>query len=96
MRIFETKWTEKKLRVWAAQREIGRLHWVLTHGVMGWGTTMFLFMTAFALFIEGKDILSRRELITRMIIWPSAGVIFGLSVWSLTERSYRRHIGNRK
>ena len=96
MSIFRTQWTEKRIRLWQANRESGRTRWVLTQGVMGWGTTMFLVMTALSLFDGTADVHLRTRLIVGMIIWPIAGLVWGMLVWSWTERSYQKHVERRE
>lgn len=95
MNIFRTQWTEKRIRLWQANKEIGRTRWVVTQGVMGWGTTMFLVMTALSLFDGTADGQLRTHLIIGMITWPIAGFVWGILVWSWTEHSYQKHVERR-
>lgn len=92
MNLFQNKWTEKRLRQWEGQRVAGPVLWILQMGVMGWGTSMFLMMTAVDLWINGRESLSRDQLTGTMILWLVAGAIWGLSVWWVTERSYKKAI----
>jgi len=95
MSLFKTEWTEEKIRIWRANQELGRDRWVLTHGVMGWGTTMFLVTTAVSLFSGETDSHMRSHLVIGMILWPISGLIWGISVWARTEHSYQKHVERR-
>lgn len=95
MSLFNPQWTEERIRWWEAQKTVGRTRWVLTNGVMGWGTTMFLAMTAINLFRDTGDIPLRTQLIIGMIVWPLAGFFWGQFMWTHFERSYQRHVGRR-
>ena len=56
---------------------------------MGWGTMMFMWMTALKLFVSGKDSLPRHQIIIDLITWPIAGFVFGLLTWHAYERAYK-------
>ena len=92
MSIFKLQWTEKRIRLWLANQALGKSRWVLTHGVMGWGTSMFLFTTAISVISGEPEDHLRSRLIVGMVLWPIAGLLWGLSVWSLNERSYQKHL----
>ena len=95
MSLFKIQWTEEKIRWWQAQQVVGRNRWVLTHGVMGWGTSMFLLMTAVNLFRDTGDVPLRTQLIIGMIVWPLAGFFWGQFLWSSMERSYQKYVERR-
>ncbi len=95
MNIFGTQWTEKRIRLWRANQEIGRDRWVITHGVMGWGTTMFFVMTAVSLISGETEGQLRQHLIIGMITWPIAGFVWGMLVWAWTEHSYQKNVERR-
>jgi hypothetical protein len=57
-------------------------HWVLRRGVLGWGTTMFIFFVVPSFFIPGmRPLTSPGLLITTAIICASGGLIFGFFTW---------------
>jgi len=95
MSLFRHKWTEKDFLRWEVERERGPVHWILRNGIMGWGTSMFLMMTAFSLWFHGKETLSREELTRTMGIWLVGGLLWGLAMWLVCERSYRKEIGSK-
>jgi hypothetical protein len=95
MNIFKRQWTEAGVRRWKASQEIGKVRWVMTHGVMGWGTTMFLLTTAVALFSSKTESELRTHLVIGMIIWPLAGLFWGYITWERTERSYEKYVERR-
>ena len=95
MSIFKIQWTEERIRLWRANQAIGKDRWVMTHGVMGWGTTMFLIMTAVALIRGETEGHLKTQLIIGMIVWPIAGFFWGISAWARTEHSYQKHVERR-
>ena len=95
MSIFKIQWTEERIRLWRANQEIGRDRWVITHGVMGWGTTMFFVRTAVSLISGETEGQLRQHLIIDMIIWPIAGFVWGMLVWAWTEHSYQKNVERR-
>jgi hypothetical protein len=95
MSIFKTEWTEERIRFWRATQEMGRDRWVMTHSVMGWGTTMFLVSTAVSLIWGESEAHLKAHLIIGMIVWPIAGLVVGISSWTRTEHSYQKHVERR-
>lgn len=64
------------------------MSWILTRGVMAWGATMFMWMTAWKLYMNDKDFLSRSQLTIDLVIWPIAGFFFGFFTWYTSEKAY--------
>jgi hypothetical protein len=89
------KFSERQARQWSISREHGKIKWILIHGVMGWGTTMFMWMTAWKLFTHGQDFVTRREIIIDLIIWPISGFFFGWWMWCASEKAYKIFSGKK-
>ena len=88
MKKFE--WTEKDLRRWEFERERGPFLWILRNGLMTWGASMFLMMTIFWSWMDGKEMVTRGELYGNAALWLVGGAVWGLAVWVLSERSYKK------
>jgi hypothetical protein len=64
----------------------GRLHYVLTTGVLGWGGFMFVIMTCIDIFVDHYRILS--TILVGLVVWPLAGFGFGLWMWRSSEKQF--------
>jgi len=95
MPIFRTKFSERQARQWGAIGENGKISWILTRGVIGWGTTMFMWMTAWKLYTSDKDFLSRSQITIDLILWPIAGFFFGLLTWHTSEKAYKAFLNKK-
>jgi hypothetical protein len=80
---------------WQIRRAKGRQRYLVQIGLLGFGLTMFLSMTAADL-IENRHNLSLHHLVFRIlfaaITWSLAGLWFGASMWSVNERRCRRQL----
>jgi hypothetical protein len=74
---------------WEATRSKGLLRFVLLSGVLGWGVSVAIVysLVMWAVFphLQPGPLLARS-----LIIFPAAGVLWGLAVWFWTERQYVR------
>ena len=72
---------------WEATRKMGRLYFVMLVGAIGWGVSSALLFSlvvyAFVAGVEFKSILS-----SSLMIFPVAGIFWGLSAWQMAERRY--------
>ncbi len=73
---------------WRQTRRHGMWPFVLKYGLLYWGVPMFVLMT-FVLhpFQHG---FASQSAIVHCIVWPLAGVLFGLFTWFHTETKFRR------
>jgi hypothetical protein len=80
----EPKWVTR----WVAQRAMGRRQYVLRIGVLGYGAAMFIAMT----FFVRRAPLTVTSVLAAAILWAVAGVVFGISVWTISEWRYQRYL----
>ncbi len=85
---------DDQVKKWELTRAKGPLHFVLVRGVLLWGLPMFIFV-AFVNkpFVDG---LTSHTAVAHYVIWPTAGGLYGLLIWFLSERIYKKHISVRK
>jgi len=79
---------DDQIKKWESTREKGLLHFVLIRGVLLWGLPMFIFMA----FI-GKPFsngFTSSTALVHYVVWPVAGVLFGLLTWCMSERMYKK------
>ncbi len=76
---------EKQRQSWEKIRKRGKLSFILYRGVLGWGGFMFLVMTTFQVFVNHRS-LSWSFMLVSALVWPLAGYVCGLCVWSWSER----------
>jgi len=74
------------LAQWQKTRAPGMKRFVLVTGVLSWGVPMFVAMTFFVRQAE----LSPKMLAVSALIWLMGGTLFGLAMWLLAERQYRK------
>jgi hypothetical protein len=72
---------------WQTQRAAGRRRFVLLTGMLAWGVPMFVVMTFFA---KGPAVPRPGFIAVSAVIWLAAGALFGFSVWTVSERKYRK------
>jgi len=78
---------QENIQKWKVTREKGLARFLVLHGVLGWGLPMFIIMT-FAIYRISLEDLS--QIIRSIIIWAIGGLVFGLWMWKLGERRYRK------
>jgi hypothetical protein len=75
---------------WEATRKMGRPYFVLLVGGIGWGLSAALLFSilvyAFVSGVEFKSVLG-----SSLMIFPVAGIFWGLSAWQRSEREYARY-----
>lgn len=80
---------ERARAEWELTRVGGSTRFILTRGVLGWGVPMALFMLLKDYFVDGEAWTPVGALI-RGVVFLSGGYFFGLALWILNEKSYRR------
>lgn len=81
--------TEAKRERWLRMKAGGKRRFVLRLGVLQWGGLMFLGMTAGDLIrkppFPRQPIDYIVEIAIGLMVWPFAGLLFGLAMWSFYE-----------
>jgi hypothetical protein len=67
-------------------RALGMKRFVLVTGVLSWGVPMFFVIT----FVVHRTDLSPKMLAVSALIWLMGGALFGIAMWLLAERQYRK------
>ena len=75
-----------ELERWSVLRAKGRLRYVLLHGVLAYGLPMFLVMT----FLVRPQPQTPVLLAISAALWAVGGLVFGLIMWHVNERRYRK------
>ena len=84
---------KERMEAWRRTREKGLARFVLVYGLMAWGMPMFVLM-AFITEPFSKGLTSTPA-IAHYIIWPVAGLLFGMALWGYCEARYRREMAAR-
>jgi len=81
---------QKHLENWREVRKNGWTKFVLVHGLLAWGLPMFIAMA----FLNKPftDGFTTTAAITHYIVWPLAGILFGASVWWISEWRFKRAV----
>ena len=78
---------ETFVKRWALARARGMWHYVLVSGVIAWGVPMFFVMT----YVVSKPPNLTPGLLTGLAaLWATGGLAFGVSVWLISEKRYKR------
>lgn len=72
-----------------ATRTKGRWHFVLVRGVLAWGGAMFFAMGLMPVLTHRRE-ASWPYFFSQAIIWTIGGALFGLAVWTWSERRFRK------
>jgi len=83
--------TSKSFQKWAVTREKGKWRFVLQTGVLAWGVPMFVIMTFF-LNRRPDTPLSIGMIAISALIWAIGGACYGLAMWTVSERKYRKFL----
>jgi hypothetical protein len=83
--------TPRQRERWQQQRAKGKKHFVIYRGILGWGGIMFVSMSAldyYSLFgwTLTFDSAYASKLVLNLILWPVAGLVWGIWVWESLER----------
>ncbi len=75
---------------WREVRQRGRLRYVVTRGLLGFGLVFVAVVTLLRLFVGGE--YGPQSLWTVVLAGPLAGVLWAAIVWSVAEDAYKRHL----
>lgn len=76
----------EQIEKWREIRGKGMLRYVLVGGVLSYGLAMFVVMT----FVVNRDKLSTSFIGISAIAWSIGGAFFGLAMWFVQERQFRK------
>jgi len=84
---------DDQFKAWESTRTKGKLNFVLFTGLLSWGLPMFIFIAFMNKpFADG---FTSKSAIVHCIVWPLAGVLFGVLSWYMSERKYKKELSNR-
>ncbi|WNO07929.1 hypothetical protein [Teredinibacter sp. KSP-S5-2] len=81
---------EKQLALWEKERTRGKWHFIFVRGVLSWGLPMLVAM-AFVNRPFAEGLTSSRAII-HCVIWPIGGILFGVTLWFVQEKRYRKEM----
>lgn len=81
---------QKQMEKWAETRARGMLRFVLLTGMLAYGLPMFVLMT----FVLNRETPSPAFIGFSAVGWLIGGAVFGIAMWFLQERMYRKAGGN--
>ena len=81
----------KDLRRWEEMRKKGKRNFVLVNGLLAWGLPMFAVMTFF-LNKKSERPLTAGLIAISAVLWAIGGLCFGLTIWTISERKYQKHL----
>jgi hypothetical protein len=79
----------EQLEKWKETRQNGMLRYVLVSGVLSYGLAMFIAMT----FFVHRDKLSASFVGLSAVAWTIGGALFGVMMWFVQERQFRKASG---
>jgi hypothetical protein len=78
---------ERQCKKWEETIRRGKLRFILTRGVLGWGCWMLVFMTCMSVFVDHHK-LDMSTVVIELAIWPLAGYGVGLGMWRSLEKQF--------
>ncbi|RUO22561.1 hypothetical protein CWE08_05135 [Aliidiomarina iranensis] len=81
---------EREVVAWQEARVKGFGKFVLIHGVLSWGLPMLLIIGYFNNVLGPNA--SASSVLIHCIIWFVAGALFGIVLWFVNERRYKKHL----
>lgn len=83
---------KEQVESWRKIRKKGFVRFLLENGLLAWGLPMFIAMAFITKpFAEG---FASKAAIVHYVMWPLGGIIYGVTVWWLSERRYRKALAN--
>lgn len=82
----------KQLSVFEKRLAMPKWKFVLLHGVLAWGLTVAILITLYEMWaqkISVKELLDQ-ELWIRVILFPLAGIVYGLWMWKFIGRQQKK------
>ncbi|MCS6208969.1 hypothetical protein G3475_07880 [Shewanella baltica] len=84
---------DDQFKAWESTRSKGKLNFFLIRGVLSYGLPMFIAMAFMNKpFSNG---FTSTAAIAHYIVWPLAGLLFGITMWYVTESKYKKELARR-
>ena len=82
--------TDDQFKAWETTRAKGKIHFFLINGVLSYGLPMFIMMA----FINKPfaDGFTSSAAIVHYVVWPIAGLLFGVIMWYVAEYKYKKEL----
>ncbi len=81
---------EEFIKYWEVRR-VSKLRFILYQGIVFWAYPVLIFVTIIGLLTKTIDTeLLWKTLPTRIFIWTVLGALFGLVMWALNEKKYKK------
>jgi|SRR5580698_6000177 hypothetical protein len=90
LRLFFNPRDPAQLAQWQKLKAQGQRSYILRRGVVGYGGTMFVLMTATDL-VRNPPSRYVFDVAINLLIWPLAGYLWGLSMWHFFD-----HVGKKQ
>jgi hypothetical protein len=84
---------DRRFQKWEKTRAKGKLNYVLVYGVLLWGFTTAVLVTAAAPLLLGLVITWSHALIN-VILFPLTGIGWGHFTWMANEKAYQKEKGS--
>ena len=84
---------DDQFKAWKQTRAKGKLNFILFSGVLSYGLPMFIIMAFMNKpFTDG---FTSEAAIVHCVVWPLAGLLFGVLMWYITESKYKKELAKR-
>ncbi|EWH08955.1 hypothetical protein DS2_14764 [Catenovulum agarivorans DS-2] len=81
---------DKTIAAWKDIRKQGKWHFICKFGLLFYGLPMFILMAFInEPFLHG---FTTQAAIGHYLIWPIAGICFGVLMWHIAERRYKKSL----
>lgn len=86
---------EKQLKNWEDRRSKGKLKFILSEGI-AFGLIMAPLNALFLYLFNQEEGLNTERIFWQSVFWIPAGLFYGLAIWIINERQYRKIKGAEK
>ncbi|QDE30763.1 hypothetical protein [Shewanella polaris] len=84
---------DDQFKAWKLTREKSKLNFFLIRGVLSYGLPMLIIMAFMNKpFVDG---FTSKAAIVHIIVWSLAGLLFGVTMWYVTEHKYKKELASR-
>jgi len=83
----------KHVEKWEKTRTIGFLKFIIIYGALSWGILSGLFYFLITRIFQPSTPVVK-NLIVSLILFPVAGLLWGMTMWYIGEKRYKREKNN--